>query len=292
MVVNSEKGMALVLTLMILVLITAMVVEFSYGVYTTTSALHNWEEAQRLSFVAKSGLTITVKAISDYEILGKKYLYRYLGKQIPLENMTEGFNGRLILMAEDENSKFNLNSLKTPGSVDVFKRLLTTLNLNEEIADRVAQWIGAGSNTRLRDSEESAKKDYMDSIDELLLIKGVDRQSYEKLLPYVTVYDYAGSNDMRVNMNTASIPVIMSLANISKESAERLVNQREREPFNTPGESTNIGVDLPISLFTADTPKNFRITAIAEENKIKRVIECVVRIESSSQATVKYWKEL
>jgi hypothetical protein len=39
---KNQKGMALVVTLLALVLITAMVVEFSYGVYTGTQNLYNW----------------------------------------------------------------------------------------------------------------------------------------------------------------------------------------------------------------------------------------------------------
>jgi hypothetical protein len=46
---TSESGMALVMTLMILALITSLVVEFAYGVYTTTAALQNWKDSQRLS---------------------------------------------------------------------------------------------------------------------------------------------------------------------------------------------------------------------------------------------------
>ena len=45
-------------TLLALVLITAMVVEFSYGVYTGTNNLYNWRDSQRLSIMAKSGINV------------------------------------------------------------------------------------------------------------------------------------------------------------------------------------------------------------------------------------------
>lgn len=289
MLIKSENGIALVLTLMILVIITAVVVEFTYGVYTTTSALYNWRDSQRLSFVAKSGISVAVKMISEPTVQSTD-LYRYLGRDIPFENVSEGFNGRLIIKAEDENSKFNLNSLRTPESIEGFKRLLNNLNLDENIAARVADWIDTDSNPRLQDSEEGAKNDYMSSVDELLLIKGIDRLTYEKLLPYVTVYNHMGTEDRRVNVNTASIPVIMSLADISKESAETIVNQRELKPFSTPGEAANLGINLPPIFFMADPPKTFRITAVGEENRIRRVIESV--IDSSAGNRVKYWREM
>lgn len=290
--VSSERGMALVLTLMVLVLITAMVVEFSYGVYTTTSALHNWKDSQRLSFVSKSGISLALKTISD---VPKNDLYRFPGRmEIPVENILEGFSGAVVVTVEDENAKFNLNSLRIQASQIVFKRLLKNLGLDEGIADRVADWIDVGSEPTLRDSEDGAKNAFMDSVDELLLIKGIDRRAYETLLPYVTVYDYEGTNDSRININTAAIPVIMSLSErISKEIAENIVNHRKLEPFKLPGDLSKAGLDerLVAGKYTFGPPGNFRITSVSEENRIKRVIESVVTVGGISQ-TVKYWREM
>src|SRR5512139_1596351 len=46
--IADQSGMALVLVLMIVALITAMVVEFAYGVYVNTNALNNWQTSQKL----------------------------------------------------------------------------------------------------------------------------------------------------------------------------------------------------------------------------------------------------
>jgi general secretion pathway protein K len=299
----NEKGMVLVLTLMILVLITAMVVEFAYGVYTSTSALHNWKEAQKLSFVSKSGVSVAVKTISELKkrnLLDE--LYKYLGLKIPAENMMEGFSGSLIISAEDENGKFNLNSINkvwrdgSRRANDSFKRLLRRLDLHEGIADKVAYWIDKNSVPRLLNSEEVTKNAYMESVDELLLIKGIDSRTYQALFPYVTVYGYDGSDDVRVNMNTAPVPVIMSLSDgISGELAEQIVNYRKLQPFKQPGDLDNTGLNSmlrnPISdMFTVYPPVNFRITSVSEENGIKRVIETVVKTGGSILAV--YWREM
>ncbi len=292
---RNEQGMVLVLTLMILVLITAMVVEFAYGVYTSTSALYNWKEAQKLSFVSKSGISLAMKTIAD---IPQTDLYRFPGRMtIPVENILEGFSGSVVMTIEDENAKFNMNSLKLPANVTVFKRLLRNLGLDEGIADRVADWIDADSEPRLRDSEEGAKNAFMDSVDELLLMKGMDAATYEALLPYVTVYGYGGQEDARININTASIPVIMSLnGSISRERAEEVVNQRKLEPFRTLGElgRAGFGQDLITAITTTATaspPVTLRMTSVAEENGIKRVIESVVRV-GFGQGTYSYWREI
>ena len=290
---GSEEGMALVLTLMVLVLITAMVVEFAYGVYTATSALHNWKEAQQLSFVAKSGVSLAAKTISDIPQADR---YRFPGRMdIPVENILEGFGGTTVVTVEDENGKFNLNSLRIPDSIKTFRRLLAHLGLDEGLADRIADWIDPDSEPRLRDAEEGAKNAYMDSVDELLLIKGVDAQTYEVLAPYVTVYGYLGTEDTRVNINTASVPVIMSLSErISRERAEEVVNQRKIAAFEKLSELSRAGFDnTMITAITgkasADPPMTFHITAVSEEKKIKRVIETVVKMDGPGQ--VVYWRE-
>lgn len=63
--IRKSEGMALVLTLLVVALITAMVVEFAYGVYINTTALYNWETSQKLSLAAKSATRLAGKLISD-----------------------------------------------------------------------------------------------------------------------------------------------------------------------------------------------------------------------------------
>jgi general secretion pathway protein K len=298
---SSEKGMVLVLTLAILVLITAMVTEFSYGVYIATSALSNWKDSQRLSFIVKSGITLAVKTISD---IPDEQLFRFPGRlEIPVEKSVEGFEGGLVIEVEDENGKFNLNSIRSTKVCDSFRRLLNNLELDAVIADRVLDWIDTDNvpNKGFLDSEEGAKNGFFDSTDELLCIKGIDSKTYEKLLPYVTVYGVRGEpNDARININTAPVPVIMSLdPGITKELAERVVEYRKLNPFKAPGELTKVGFDGALinsmsDMIITDTASagafNFRIRSIAEESRIKRVIETVVE-KRGRTVGVKYWKE-
>ena len=61
--VHNQQGVALVVVLLALVLLTAMVVEFSYGVYTGTNDLYNWRDSQRLSVMAKSGYKCVGKGL-------------------------------------------------------------------------------------------------------------------------------------------------------------------------------------------------------------------------------------
>lgn len=298
---KDEKGMALVITLVVLVIITAMVVEFSYGVYTTTTSLYNWRDSQRLSFVASSGLSLAIKTISDAQSF---YTYTYPGRiELPVEDMLDGFKGRVLITAEDENSRFNINSMVSPNGLikdkayESFKRLLRSLDLDEAAADFVADWIDKDSEPRMRDSEYGVKNAHMDNVEELLLIKGIDKKTYEKLLPYVTVFGFDRIDSDTVNVNTASMPVIMSMDdNITQELAERIVAYRDIKPFERTSDIVKVaGFEGPLGLSLIGRidvkARNFRITSAAEENRIKRIIECVVEVAGSSHI-VRSWKEM
>jgi len=295
---SSQKGVALVLVLMIMAIITAMVVEFADEVYTANAALYNWSDARRLSPVARSGVALQTRWIKDNQ---ERYEYTYPGiTETPLVNPTENFRGSIFVRAEDENAKFNLNALISPNGTlnekayEMFKRLLARLALDEHIADRVADWIDPDREPRIGNSEEGAKNAYMDSVDELSLL--TDAVSCSKLMPYVTVYGIGGFNGNIININTASVFVLMALDEaMTRELAERIIAFRSLEPFRKASDIVKVAGfegSLGQSLMGRISVKavHFRITSTAEENRIKRIIECVLE-KSGESFVVKHWRE-
>lgn len=292
---GSERGMALVLTLLVLALAVAMVVEFSHGVYTTTSLLGSWKQSQQLTAAAKSAVHLAVAALSDPLASSK---YRTVNTvTIPVQGIVEGFSGSLTVTAEDEGAKFNLNSLRYPvGRLNSdahlsLKRLLRALELDEKLADRIANRLLKES-TLPRRPDEPYKDGTLDGTDELLLIGGIDRSTYERLLPYVTVHGTPGI--LRINVNTASAPVIMSLSeSITAAVAERIIARRSFTPFVSAPDILQAGGIDPTRLSLASVAVSsslYRITAVAEDQKVKRTIQCVVEPTGSS-ALVRYWME-
>ena len=287
--------MALVITLLVVAILTAVVVEFAYGVYVSTNALHNWQTAQRLSLAAKSATRLGARLITANALM---YPYTYPGQmemtqKIPFDEI----DGTILLRIEDENSKFNLNSLASRDPVTreetyaSLVRMLKALNLKADIADRIVDWIDPDAEPRLRDSEDSAKNGYLDSIDELLLIPGIDRESYERLVPYVTIYGAVPGNPAQININGAAIPVLMSLsADINADKAQRIVRYRDATPFTKEGEFTQlVGGGTGLIGHITFRGRAFRVLATAQSGNIKRIIESVIDI--SSGRVVMYWKE-
>ena len=289
---RNQKGLALVLTLLAVVLITTMVVEFSYGVYTGTNTLYNWRDAQRLSLMARSGVSVSANFLMN---LLETQEFSYPGFiEMPVENPFEDFRGVILVRIEDENAKFNLNTivfangLLNETAYFTFQRLLKALSLNEKIADRVADWIDPDREQRLRDSETGARNAPLLSTDELSLIPGIEKDEYTSLLPYVTVF-----GDGLVNLNGAEKPVLRSLhPEITDDLAARVIEYRRIKPFEqredilkVAGFETTIGQALMGRIAVQGT--SFAIRANAESDGIKRIIESVI----DSSGSVRYWKE-
>jgi general secretion pathway protein K len=289
---QDQKGIALVITLLVMVLITAMVVEFSYAVYVGTHSLYNWRDSQRLSLMAKSGVHVSAKFLGDY-LAGKSYTHPGF-LEFPVENPFEDFRGDLTVRIEDEWSKFNLNCLINDAgglnaeAYQTFSRLLEVLGLEVTIADKVIDWIDRNREGRW---EADAKNSRLDSVDELLAIPGLSVKDYNRLRPYVTVY--GATDSMRININGAEKPVIMSLSNdITDSMAQRVIDYRKNSPFIMQSDLSRVkGFEADIGIPPGSVVvrgENFSIRSTASSDGLTRVVETAF---DPQKKTCVYWKE-
>ncbi len=294
---NSE-GMALIITLFVIAIITTLVVEFAYGVYVSTNALYNWQSSQRLSFVDKSAVRFASWIISENS---SRLAYTYPGAiDIVRKKPVESFNGELAIRIENENIKFNLNTLVFANgtvnqqSYNALVRMLKALNLDPALADRIIDWIGPGSGQGISAvSSTGAKLKHapLDSVDELLSVPGISREAYGKLLPYVTIY---GSGV--ININGAEVPVLMSLSDaVDRDMAERVVQYRGNIPFEDVSDIVKVAgfETMGASMMGRITVKGdvFRVVATATDGGIRKIVESVLDMSGGNPVVI-YWKEL
>ncbi len=292
--IKNQKGIALVIVLLVLSLLTAMVVEFSYRVYTGTNDLYNWRDSQRLSLLAKSGINLAVRYIKDSSD-------RFNNKvDMSFKEPAENFNGEIRIKIEDETGKFNLNSLVYPDGRTLnitayrsFQKLLDLLSLDRTIADRIVDWIDIDTTPGITGSEDGTKNEALNSNDELLLINGIKRSDYDKLSPYVTVY---GTRDnLIININTAEKVVLMCLFDKSKEvfpvtedKANMIIQRRKLKPFESYSEFNSVaGTSFSTNQIT-DRASIFSVQAVASNGSIKKIIEMVM---NRDKGRVEYWRE-
>ncbi len=151
----------------------------------------------------------------------------------------EGFrvSGRM----EDQDSRFNLNNLVANGTIDpaqlqIFSRLLRALDLPESLATAVADWLDADDTLQNPESAESAyyagrspayraANRTLLSLNELLRVKGFNRNVLAQLRPFVTILP----TRTLINVNMARPEVLSALVEgLALTEAYALVAKRER----------------------------------------------------------------
>jgi len=154
--------------------------------------------------------------------------------------------GQVQGFIEDLQGRFNLNSLNLPedrGKLarERFERLLKQLEIKTEIISTIQDWLDADIDARF---PAGAEDDYyfgqepayrtanqnMLSPSELLLLKDMDKEIYEKLRPHINTLPEATP----INVNTATPEMLMSLADdISTADIEGLLKKREDKAYQS-----------------------------------------------------------
>jgi general secretion pathway protein K len=285
--VFNSRGSALIITLLLITILTGLVVNFVYEVYIDTSAVSNWSNAQKASYMAKSGQNIAAGFIKQINLYPPSNI-----REIALPVARDfGPGSTLVVTVEDENSKFNINKITGASTFNSLKKLFEYLKINSDLLLNIADWIDPDNDSRLPDSEDGAKNGVLWSIDELRLIKGIDNEVFEKIIPYVT----ATSNwvGWKININTAELPVLISMDNEMTEAlAENIIDYRKDSPFEDVTQVQNLsGLAIIGQRLTTNyhvRSDNFRIMTRASVNDITRIIESIIDTNSK----IYFWREV
>ena len=256
---ENEKGIALLVTLLILVLVVALAYEvFRIGAQSAQTGAYG-RDSIRCVLLAEAGtgaarIALRVDARDNqYDTLDEIWSRSALP-------ITLG-DGEVRVTIEDEERKIDLNRLMLPNGIApderrlaVFQRLLDTLGIDRGVADAVVDWLDTDENPRAGGAESSyylglpnpyrAKNDLFDTIGELRLVRGVTSEVFEKLRPFVTV-----SSSGMVNINTAPKEVLMSLSAgtdlagggaIDAKTADEIIQYRKDHPFTDTSQLGNV----------------------------------------------------
>jgi len=246
---SDERGIALLLTLLVLTLLVALILEFDAEArreYRDAAAFRDNFKATVLARAAVQAARGTLqqdflkdkKAGQSFDALTDLWA-------LPITNYAIG-DGLLTAQIEDERGKLNLNDLATGGDpiakkakVQRVKRLFELLQINPDLVDAIVDWVDqdetpepAGAESlyyqTLRPSYRAANAPLQTLLD-LRLIKGMTPDIIAKLSNLVTVYPQEGQG--KVNLNTAPSLVLQALdPGITQSVAGDIVQAR---PFKT-----------------------------------------------------------
>ena len=237
--VRLRPGFALVAALAMLLAVSVLALELGEVARARRLAAANALDRAAAAAAAEAGVDEAYARLADQ--LRQAYLSQFR-TQTTIENPWAGA-ARLHLgpsplgsqwyevTARDVGTALNLNT----ASGDGLRRLLSTLAVSGDRADRIAQalldWRDADDSRRPNGAERA---EYLRlgapvlpgnaplrGVAELRHVAGMSDDLYERLRPYVTV-DGSG----RVNLNGAPAPVLLALPGMTDESVRLVMRYR------------------------------------------------------------------
>ncbi|MFQ6079596.1 MAG: general secretion pathway protein GspK, partial [Thermodesulfobacteriota bacterium] len=129
----------------------------------------------------------------------------------------------------------------------------------------------------------------LDTLSELLMIKGVTDEVYGKISKYLTIY-----SDAKVNINTAGKDVLVCLDDeIDEGIAEDIIQYREEKPFDTKDELKDVLNDEEIykrikDIITVQS-NAFNVVSTGRVKRVEKVVRAVINREVG-KISYRYWR--
>ena len=197
----------------------------------------------------------------------------------------------------------NAASAPSPGerAEQQLRRLFQALELDPEPIQAILDWIDPDTETRF---PNGAEDDYytdqqpayrtgnrpLVSVRELLLIKGITRETYRTLAPFVVCLPQAS----KVNVNTASKEVLMSLApGLDSNAVNTLIRARETQPFT----AIDAFLKHPLLQFRQIPTDNltvaseyFELQSIARSDRLDYRMTSLLARQERAVTTLRRWR--
>lgn len=336
-----KKGSILILTLWILSFLVIFAIGLGNNISGELYLASHLQDRLKMYYFAKAGIERALVTLDDdetplcdsldelwgnnEEFFKKRPLdtgYITVSYEVERENEGEEEQSETVTLygLMDESSKININT----APKDVLRALLENIGEVDyeeaaDIANAIVDWRDAdifispgGAENNYYDNLKlpyPCKNGNFEVLEELLLVKGMTPEIYQKIVKLITIYTKG-----KVNVNTADSLVFYALG-LNSCLAKRIVQLRkggdgidgteDDNIFKSVAEIRNIGhlfteeaeeINRLVSLGIFDVKTDtFRIisSGILEkgEQNLQRSIICVVRREKGKKSRILYWHE-
>ncbi len=312
------EGSALLIALWVVVLSSMFIVSFTYDAAIEARLISYYRKRNDAEYLARSGVAVA-EMLMGKDIKGdtrdeaEAEEDRWYDNAWDLKHadnvslVEEAGNGQIAVDIRAEESRRNVNGLKT----DDWERILDLRGIPEDLwpvlIESFQDWVDSDSNPRFDGAETEdyyetldepyeAKNSNLDTVDELLLIRGFERailyggELQIGLGEEDTITINRGIADLltvygnRVNVNAASADVLMTLPFIDEVEAATIREEvqglegedMEGNPFRNPNDFiTRTQLPAELKKYITTDSKIYRITARGNVAGVNRTIQCV-----------------
>ncbi len=305
---SSEKGIALMMVLWVLVLLSIISLNYFNSNRWNTAGTRNLKEETLSYYMAMSGYQEAV----NYILSDKDKTFDFVDnegnfwtdtddKTQPVTGLRTTEDGEIEINIIDENSKININSADALRLAKLFSWAGIPDDAIAEINDSIMDWKDADSEHHLSGAEDEyyegladpyeAKNLHFDIPEELALVKGMQPEYFKdngdgkSLLSLMTTFGNS------ININTVSREV-MQILGFNDDEIEAVMKQRTRES----GGFRFIPPEFRAKGVNAIASQIFRIEVLARQKDSRRAVKIVAvlsRITDTSGHKVQtvYWRE-
>lgn len=260
----NEQGVALLLVLWIIALLTVICAEFSWTMRTETATVRNFKDGTQAYYAAEAGINRAIIELlrtagrpagaaqsteeADEETEEAEQAYWEAGSR---SNTFEFAGFRCEVEIEDENNKIGLNPLLSRAKQNpVLLKTLLQENIGLEgeardtVADALIDWYDKDHNAT---GINGAEDEYYESLDppytcrdgdipvieELLLVKGIDEEIF---------YGPAAQPDQRSRLSAEELEQVLSGKPLEEEPPITTHDQEEADEAGLTGQKKNLGM--------------------------------------------------
>lgn len=277
---SSKKASILIVTLWILVLLTLFLTGLASRLRPQLSFASKMKKRAKTYYLARGGIEKAIVDLGNVEDVGSEYLGAAWAndpenfKEAPLGDgyitlsyiFDQGQKDETILYGiMDESSKININ--KVP--ISVIQSLLENIGQLDtevamDIANAIKDWrdidqsvsLGGAENKYYKglDQPHESKGGDFERREELLLVKGMTDEIFEKIKEAITIY-----GNGKVNINTAGFSVLYGLG-LDPDFAKKIIELRK-------GDDGQVGTEDDVLLTATSQINNIELLTTAESTQ-------------------------
>jgi len=327
-IINNNRGMALLLTILIISLILIITLRFNTAMRSSLTSASNLQDNIALDYMAKSAINaaravLSVDAAeSNFDSLHEDWANLAAGSQYFSYFFDRGQGGLTII---DHSGRLQINSLITRNGEEwvvneeqrnVWINLLRAeeFGLSEEettgIVESVIDWIdedddtfgfGGAESTYYQELETpyAPRNGPMEFVEELLLVRGITPELYygTKVIPGLAILVTPHGRDGKININTADPLLLGALSEqIDPEMVDGMLIYRDNEDndLSSPewyqfSPGFPSDITIPPTLITTSS-SYFEIFTEVVREKMRKKVRGMISRGPGSGTQLMYWK--
>ena len=266
---KNNRGIALLIVLLVTALLITLIFEFSYATRISLNSAVNFRDSQRAYFLARAGVYAFIRYT---DLLTQDVTTQ--GQWLPVPLLSEG-DTQVNYRWEDEDGKISISGFVTPGN-DAYKHLEALFDItgvSQDVLDRIAE----------------KKTFYL--LSELHQV--MSDEEYGKVKDFITAAPVPVNNG--ININTASLTVLRVLCRShgSDDSFAGLIDSRRKDHlFVSTSEITNMpGMERNplLASYLGVASDTYKVYAYTTVGGYTRQIEAIIQ---KGNAAPLYWRAL